>query len=188
MSQYFSVSMKQPWVWLGLSSKTGIKMKFTATRNLTKPFFDDTILLQAKSMFREKPLDRPVVDFVLFCIFLGRLRLSRPISAGGPSMPKNVKAREYNDNSARITWDHSDDPVLLYAVGFINVDLRSNEKYAADDISPNADQYVVPGLQPNTRYMFFVRGINAKGSGVPSLLSNVIGTKSAGPTSKKSSS
>ena len=103
-------------------------------------------------------------------------------------MPKNVKVQEYNDNSARISWDHSDDPVIVYSVGYINVDIRSNEEYAADDVAPNARQYVVQGLKPNTRYRFFVRGINQLGHGVPSLLSKVIRTKSAVPTSKKPSS
>ena len=106
------------------------------------------------------------------------------MSSGVPSMPKNVKVVEYNKNSAHISWDHSDDHVILYAVGYINVDLRSNEIYAARDVSASAKKYVVQGLKPNTRYMFFVRGINGVGHGVPSLLSDVIRTSSATPTCK----
>lgn len=110
-------------------------------------------------------------------MFLGKLRLSRPISVGGPRMPKNVRVMKWNDKSARITWDHSDDDsVLAYAVGYINVDLRSPEIYAAKDVAPNLREYVVQGLKPSTRYMFFVRGTNKIGRGQPSLLSNVIKT------------
>ncbi|CAB3986466.1 roundabout homolog 1-like isoform X1 [Paramuricea clavata] len=112
-----------------------------------------------------------------------KLHLSQPIIAGVPSMPKNVRVVECNDKSVRLSWDHSDDPVAVYAVGYIDVDLRSNEKYAAFDVAPNADQYVVQGLKANTRYMFFVRGINKIGRGVPSLLSDVVRTKLAAPTS-----
>ena len=108
--------------------------------------------------------------------------MSQPISSGVPSRPKNVRVVQSNKDSARIRWDHSDDPVMLYAVGYINVDLRSNEIYAAYDISPSAKNYVVQGLKPNTRYMFFVRGINKVGHGVPSILSDVIRTSSSTPT------
>ena len=117
---------------------------------------------------------------------LGKLHLSDPIkSADVPRMPKKVKVVEYNDNTVRITWYHSDDFVLAYAVGYIDVDLRSDEKYAARDVSPSATQYVVEGLKPNTRYMFFVRGINKIGGGIPSLLTDVVRTKPTIPTSKK---
>ncbi len=144
--------------------------------------------LGSTTTFREKALwFECLANFVLFCVFLGKLHLSQPIRAGVPSMPKNVKVVEYNDNTVRITWNHSDDPVVVYAVGYINVDLRSDEKYAAKDVAPTAVQYVVQGLKPNTRYMFFVRGINKIGHGVPSLLSDVVRTKLTSPTSKKPS-
>lgn len=110
--------------------------------------------------------------------------MSELVSSGVPSMPKNVKVVEYNKDSAHIRWDHSDDHVILYAVGYINVDLRSDEIYAARGISPRVKKYVVQGLTPNTRYMFFVRGINKVGHGVPSLLSDVIRTNSDKSTSK----
>lgn len=99
-------------------------------------------------------------------------------------MPKNVKVIEFNDRSACVTWDHNDDSVIVYAVGYINVDLRSDEHYETRNVDPIERKYVVQGLKANTQYMFFVCGINSIGDGVPSLLSSVIRTKSASPTSK----
>ncbi|XP_046852514.1 roundabout homolog 3-like [Xenia sp. Carnegie-2017] len=111
-----------------------------------------------------------------------KLHLRESVKIGSPRKPNNVTVVEFNDNSARITWKESKDPVMVYAVGYVNIDIKNDEVIVADNISPNTQEYVVTNLLPKTRYMFFVRGFNGKGYGEPSLLSYEIKTLSSLPT------
>ena len=101
-------------------------------------------------------------------------------------MPTDVKVSQKTETSVFLRWNAAQGggPIVLYsyAIGYINVDERSSEKYASSNIVQTWSD--VKNLKPGTRYRFFIRGINKNGRGIPSLLSDVVKTKAAVPTSK----
>ena len=100
-------------------------------------------------------------------------------------MPTDVKVSQKTETSVLLRWNAAQGGSIVlfsYAIGYINVDERSSEKYASSNIVQT--WYYVKNLKPGTRYRFFIRGINQNGRGIPSLLSDVVKTKAAVPTSK----
>lgn len=96
-----------------------------------------------------------------------------------PSVPSKPIATAINSNSIELLWTAQSTDILDYLVEFYHIDTeKTNLEWERFFTKNKNSQQIINNLKPNSIYQFMVRARNLYGYGPPSLLSELIETKS----------
>ncbi|XP_060067917.1 roundabout homolog 1-like isoform X3 [Ylistrum balloti] len=102
-----------------------------------------------------------------------------PDTSSYPGVPSRPIVTEVTSDTAHLSWianaNHGDSQVFAYIVEYFSYETMDGWMVASDKVQQ--ESYTITGLQPDTSYLFLVRGKNSHGIGLPSSLSDPIRTR-----------
>ncbi|XP_069115422.1 roundabout homolog 2-like isoform X5 [Argopecten irradians] len=102
-----------------------------------------------------------------------------PDTSSYPGIPSRPIVTEVTSDTAQLSWtanaNHGDSQVFAFIVEYFSYETMDGWMVASDMVQQ--ESYTISGLQPDTSYLFLVRGKNSHGIGQPSPLSDPIRTR-----------